>query len=238
MKIALIACRVLENEIDTHAGSAEIAEGRTYHEIGLHDRPDDLRAQLQRDIDALDARDDIAAVVLVYGLCGLGTAGLRAGRHPLVIPRAHDCWTIYMGSKEAYAAHQAACPQCYYYAPGWMREGRTPSIERLEEMRRELSEKFDDPEDVEFLIETERAQLSMRDRATFVDLGTPESSVFAEKARDAAAGLGWGFELIKGDPALLRDLLNGCWDDDRFQIVPPGETLVHAPDEHIFRLAH
>ena len=237
MRIALIACRVLEDEIATHAGAAEIANGRCYHELGLHDRSDELRTQLQRDINALDARDDIDAIVLVYGLCGLGTAGLRAGRHPLVIPRAHDCITLFMGSKEAYTAHQAACPQCYYFSPGWMREERTPGPERLDALRRELSERFDDPEDVEFLVETEQSLWAVRDRVTFLDLGTPEAPVFVEKAREAADRLGWKFEYIVGDPALLRDLLNGPWDDERFQIVPPGETLGHAPDENIFRIA-
>ncbi|HKI69945.1 MAG TPA: DUF1638 domain-containing protein, partial [Verrucomicrobiae bacterium] len=76
-RIALLACSVFDGEIALHACGAEhIAEIR-FFEIGLHDRPGQLRSILQQNLDSLDARTDIEAVVLVYGLCGCGTAGLR-----------------------------------------------------------------------------------------------------------------------------------------------------------------
>jgi hypothetical protein len=85
-RIALLVCSVFEREIAMHArGAGHIAEVR-FFEMGLHDRPDQLRATLQENLDAVEARTDIEAVVLVYGLCGRGTAGLRPLRHKLVIP--------------------------------------------------------------------------------------------------------------------------------------------------------
>ena len=102
----MLACSVFEREIALHARGAEhIAEVR-FFEMGLHDRPDLLRATLQENLDAVDSRTDIEAVVLAYGLCGRGTARLRPLRHKLVIPRAHDCITVFMSSKEAYVEHQ------------------------------------------------------------------------------------------------------------------------------------
>ena len=71
-------------------------------------------------------REDIEAVALAYGLCGCGTAGLQPRRHKFVIPRAHDCIALFMGSKDAYAEQQRLCPTCYYYTPGWNRERRVP----------------------------------------------------------------------------------------------------------------
>jgi Protein of unknown function (DUF1638) len=134
-RIALLACSVFEREIALHAsGAGHIAEVR-FFEMGLHDRPDQLRATLQENLDAVDARTDIEAVVLAYGLCGRGTAGLRPLRHKLVIPRAHDCITVFMGSKEAYAEHQQRCPTCYYYTPGWNRGRRVPGPEKLEALK-------------------------------------------------------------------------------------------------------
>jgi hypothetical protein len=82
-KIALLACSVFEREIALLAGNAAHILETRFYEIALHDRPDTLREKLQGEILALDARDDIDAIVLAYGLCGLGTAGLRAGRHPV-----------------------------------------------------------------------------------------------------------------------------------------------------------
>jgi len=233
-RIALVACRVFEDEIALHGGdSPQILETR-YLEIGLHDHPDNLRKAVQSEIDAFDGRDDIDAVVLAYALCGRGTAGLRAGRHRLVIPRGHDCMTVFMGSKEKFACQQAACPDSYYYTPGWMKANRCPDPKRLESLRAEYSEKFD-PDDVEFLLESTKANWAQHGRAVYLDLGTPNSNEKAAEAEAAAKALGWNYERIPGDPALLKDLLSGRWDPERFQIIEPGEMLDHSPDDMIFR---
>jgi hypothetical protein len=233
-RMALLACRVFEREIALHAaGATHIAETR-FFEVGLHDHPDHLREMLQEQIVQLAARTDIEAVTLAYGLCGRGTAGLRALRHKLVMPRAHDCITVFMGSKEAYAEHQRKCPTCFYYTPGWNREKRVPGPDRLESLKSDLSKKFD-PEDVEYLIQTEREQWAWHDRATFIDLGTEDAQAEAEYARKSAEWLGWKFEHYPGDATLLKDLLWGRWDDGRFQIVEPGMQMGHSPDESILR---
>lgn len=233
-RLALLACKVFEEEIALHAHGADHIVETRFFEIGLHDCPDQLRSTLQENLDAVDARPDIDAVVLAYGLCGRGTAGLRPLRHRLVIPRAHDCITVFMGSKEAYAEHQRRCPTCYYYTPGWNRARRVPGPEKLKFMRADLAARFD-PEDVEFLLESEREQMAVHDTATYLDLGTADAQIEAEYAKKCAKWLGWKFEHPPGDPALLRDLLWGNWDADRYQIIEPGMQLGHAPDESIMR---
>lgn len=233
-RIAVLACSVFEREIALLTRGAEhIAEVRWF-EIGLHDQPDRLRAVLQENLDAVDSRHDIEAVVLAYGLCGRGTAGLCPSRHRLVIARAHDCITMFMGSKEAYAEHQRRCPTCYYYTPGWNRDRRVPGPEKVEALREELAGRFE-ADDVEFLVETEREQWALHDTATYLDLGTEDAAAEANYARKCADWLGWKFEHLRGDSTLLRDLLWGNWDAERFQIVAPGERLGHAPNEAILR---
>lgn len=234
-RIGLIACRVFEDEITLHGGGSPLIVETRYLEVGLHDHPDNLRKAVQAEIDAFDARPDIDAVVLAYALCGRGTAGLRAGRHRLVIPRGHDCMTVFMGSKEKFACQQAAAPDSYYYTPGWMKADRCPGAGRLEALREEFSKKFE-PDDVEFLIESEKANWAQHGRAVYLDLGTQNADEKAAEAEVAAKSLGWKFERIPGDPTLLKDLLSGRWDSERFQIVEPGATLEHSPDENIFRV--
>ena len=233
-RIALLACSVFEREIELLASGAPHIVDSRFYEIALHDRPDELRAKLQAELDSLDARDDIDAVVLAYGLCGLGTAGLRAERHPFVLPRAHDCITVFLGSKERYAEHQRGCPSCIYYTPGWNRARRVPGPDRLAHIREEFSKQFDE-EDVEFLIESENQTWAMHDTATYIDLGTADAEDEASYAERCADSLGWKFERIHGDPSLLRDLLWGNWDDERFLTVTPGSVSAHSPDEHIVR---
>ena len=157
-KIALLACSVFEREIALLAGNAAHILETRFYEIALHDRPDTLREKLQCEILTLDARDDIVAIVLAYGLCGRGTAGLRASRHPFVLPRAHDCITVFLGSKDHYSAHQRGCPTCYYYTPGWNQARRVPGPDKIAAMQEEYSAQFDE-DDVEFL---KRVQKKLR----------------------------------------------------------------------------
>lgn len=232
--IALVICDVFEKELAlVMQGASHIVEQRIF-EIALHDRPEVMRGILQQALTELDQRDDIEAIVLVYGLCGCGTAGLRAVRHQLVIPRAHDCRAVFLGSKEEFARRQEACPGCYYYTPGWNLARRVPGPDRVALLQQSLSEKFD-PEDVEFLIESEREMWKSYDTAAFVDMGADTAGTEAAYTRECAQALGWNYEHIQGDPALLRDLLWGPWDDERYQIILPGQQLGHSPDAAILR---
>jgi len=233
-RLALLACSVFEQEIAHHTPeTARIIETKWF-EMGLHDRPDVLRETLQAAVDEMDQRDDIDAIALAYGLCGLGTAGLRVQRHQLVIPRGHDCITVFLGSKERYAKHQSGCPSCYYYSPGWNRGQRVPGPEKLDALRAELLEKFDE-DDVDFLLETERQAWVLHDTVTYIDLGTSDAETEADYAQRCAEWLGWKFERLKGDASLLVDLLAGRWNNDRFQVIEPGERIAHVADERIMQ---
>jgi hypothetical protein len=232
--IALIACEVFRDEIELVAGTAGHIVERQELEIGLHDRPDEMRSILQRKIDGLGDRCDFEAIVLAYGLCGCGTVGLHSDRHTIVIPRAHDCITVFLGSKELYAERQVTCPGCYHYTPGWNRARRVPGPERMAALREEFAKQFD-PDDVDFLLESEQAMWTSYHTSTFIDLETSKSAAEAAYTKQCADWLGWKFEHLKGDPKLLHDLLWGPWDEDRFQIIRPGFKLAHSPDEAVMR---
>ncbi len=44
-----------------------------------------------------------------------------------------------------------------------------------------------------------------------------------------------GPEKVLADLRLVRGLIDGDWDDDRYQVIPPGETLRMTYDESIMR---
>lgn len=228
-RLALIACSVFESEVALHAQPPPALI--RWLEIALHDRPEVLRARLQEAVDSLNERKEFDAVALLYGLCGRGTAGLRAGRHPIVIPRAHDCITVFLGYRERFNRQNDGTT--YFYTPGWNRARRVPGPDRESWLRKELSGRFD-PEDVEYLIASERETWTHYRRAAFIDLGTDDAESEAAYARRCAEQMSWRYDRLAGDPGLLRDLLAGHWDDARFQIVPPGAELRHATDERIF----
>lgn len=100
----LIACEVLFREICYCAAGCSNIVDITFMEKGLHDvGAKKMSEKLQAEIDRVDA-EKYDAILLCYGLCNNGISGLRSPL-PLVIPRAHDCITLLMGSKEKYRAY-------------------------------------------------------------------------------------------------------------------------------------
>lgn len=230
--IGLIACAVFEPELAAHAAGADHIRKRQVLEIALHDRPTVMRAALQAALDAFDAVEGIEAVVLLYGLCGGGSAGLQAGRHPVVIPSAHDCISVFLGCPREHERQIAG--RCYFYTEGWNRARRVPGPDRVRQIREELSARFD-AEQVEYLLEMERGTWEHYRKATFIDTGTPRADAEADYTAACARDLGWDFERLPGNLSLFRDALWGRWDENRFVVVRPGQMLAQAPDHRILK---
>ncbi|MBK8050203.1 MAG: DUF1638 domain-containing protein [Anaerolineales bacterium] len=60
------------------------------------------------------------AIILAYGLCGASTAQLIARHTPIVMPRAHDCITLYLGSRDRYQAEFEKHPGTYWYSADYL----------------------------------------------------------------------------------------------------------------------
>src|SRR5208282_6040086 len=116
MRLKLIACQVLTREMNAvvarspHVIDAEILP------MGLHDLGASMRPQLQQRIDAAD-EDGHDAILLGYALCGRGTEGLHAGKTQLILPRAHDCIGLLMGSRDRFQTYFGAHPGVYFRSP-------------------------------------------------------------------------------------------------------------------------
>lgn len=232
--LALIACRVLEAEIAELSQGAPHIVRREFFEIGLHDQPTGLRSLLAGAIGRAEDDPAVEQVVLAYGLCGLALVDLAPRRCPLVVARAHDCITLFLGSKERYAAQMRDEPGTYWYSPGWNRAQRVPGPEREAKMRAEYTAKFG-ADEAEALLEMERSAFAQHSTAGYTDLGLPgddENRLYAERC---AKSLGWRFRCHEGDSSLLRDLLHGPWDSKRFLVVRPGERIAHTADDGIVR---
>jgi hypothetical protein len=232
--LALIACRVLEAEIEALCRGAAHIVRREFFEIGLHDQPSVLHSLLAGAIARAEDDPAVQQVVLGYGLCGLALVDLSPRRCPLVVARAHDCITLFLGSKERYAAIMRDEPGTYWYSPGWNRAQRVPGPEREAKLRAEYSARFG-AEEAEALMEMERCAFAQHSVAGYTDLGLPGDGENRRYTERCARSLGWRFQLHAGDSTLLRDLLHGPWDGERFLLVRPGERIAHSVDAAIIK---
>ena len=95
----LIACAVISRECYHCAAVSDNIIDIRILDKDLHDMGErKMSAILQDAIDAVDT-EKYDAILLGYGLCNNGVRGLRSTL-PLVIPRAHDCITLLLGSKD------------------------------------------------------------------------------------------------------------------------------------------
>jgi hypothetical protein len=244
MRIKCIGCDALARLIYLCAAHSPHLVDVTMLRLGLHRQPGDLQARLQQEIDQSSGQG-YDAVVLVYGLCGRATAGITARDIPVVIPRAHDCITLFLGSRARYAEQHEKTPGTYWYSLDYIERGsldgtltalgadgidNTWNIE--EEYERYVAKYGKDNAD--YLMEVMGAWRSHYNRAAFIDLGIGDSANVEGKAREEASRRGWNFERVAGDLVMVRQLLDGIWNED-YLVLQPGQRLGMSYDEQVIK---
>jgi Protein of unknown function (DUF1638) len=210
---------------------------------GLHDFSATLRETLQQRIDVTSARE-YQAIVLVYGLCNRSIDGLQARDVPIVVPRAHDCITLYLGSRARYNQEFMETPGTFYYSDEYLERGGTKgknsdgrivalgSTTPINESYEQLVQKYGE-DNAAYLLEVLGAWQKHYQRAAYIDLKLGKSGDYVGQAQRDAAERGWKFEMLRGDLDLIHRLLAGQWDGEDFLTVQPGQRIVATYDERI-----
>lgn len=235
MRLLLIGCGVLLRELsDAIVHSPHLVDAQ-YLSTGLHDTGTKLMRQAIQDaIDAAEGKK-YDAVVLGYALCGTGLTGVCARSMPVVIPRAHDCIAMLMGSREKYKEHFDANPGTYFRSIGWVE--RNDELEDqvaglgLRGTLDELIEKYGLDEG-KFLYNELMSYKRNYTKLTFIRTGLEVDSSFRDRAIAEATEKGWHFADFEGTTELFRRLLSGDWNDD-FLVVAPGHKIVASNDDNI-----
>lgn len=250
MKLKVVACGVFEPYIEFLRPLCSNQLDTLILDAGLHSRPHDLRLQAQSAIDAAAREGGFDAVVLFYGLCGQGTAGLIARDVPVVIPRAHDCITLFLGSPEAYLREFHRNPGTFYSTLGWVDKKTHPRNREAGDLYRnyfregyerhpafgEMEKQYgaDNAKHVLAFLDRWRQHYT---RAAYIDFGLPGEEEYAELARKMAEVNDWNYEAIRGDLELMRDILEGRWDERRVMALPPGHRSVSTGDDRVLAAA-
>ena len=248
MNLKIIACEIAAREIYHCAAQALNLVTVEFLTQGLHDNSDQMRIELQKVIDAVDP-EKFDAIGLGYGLCNNGIVGLQARRLELVIPRAHDCITFLLGSKERYAQEFGAHPGTYYYSSGWLEHrdrkgarvdmmansGLGDTWRKMQEYEK-LVEKYGE-DNAKYLVEFLGKWEQHYTHGTLIDFDFVKRLDLDRRVTKICLEKGWEFLRLQGSLDLLQDWLDGRWDEERFLRVPPGQRVAAEFSERIIRAA-
>jgi hypothetical protein len=243
MRLQLITCDMLMLPVEHLAAASPHDIVISDLSASLHTDPLPLRDRLQEEIDRIEASDpDADAILLGYGLCGGATAGLTARTRPLVLPRAHDCATIFLGSRERYQHEHATTPGTYWFTEDNVKRGDALKGWQLGDASRsdgvnstyeQYVEKYGQ-ENADYLMEALGEWQSHYERGAFLETGLATDDEAQRRAREESELRGWRFESVLSDLGLIGRLLDGEWDDD-FLVVQPGEQLVMSYDDGVIK---
>jgi hypothetical protein len=233
LRLHVIACPVFQRELEMLAANAKNIVTFRHLEMGLHEgSAENLRAALQTAIDAVPP-GQCDAIAIGYGLCNRGVIGLQARTAPVVIPRAHDCIGMLLGSSQCYLAQLEAQPGTYFQSAGWLENSPANGDIRQQNFtfgpnsnvtREKLVEKYG-AENADFLLEQFSNFTKHYERLAFIATPAPEAKKWEAAARGIAQKRGWKFEKLPGDLGWLKRLLDADWSEREFLKLNPGERV-------------
>ena len=237
-QLALISCSVMFREMATVVAQSPNVIDFQFLPKGLHDLGcEQMSSRLQHCIDAIDS-EKYEAILLGYGLCNNGIAGLTARQLPLVVPRVHDCIALFMGSRHRYAQYFSDNPGTYFRTTGWIeRSGIDDELSQLtvqhqtgmDQTLQEFIDKYGE-DNGRFLFDQLGEHRRNYTKQAFIEMGIEPDGSHEQIARDEAADRDWEFEKIRGDMSIFRRLVDGDWDAADFLVVPPGHRISASYD--------
>ena len=243
MRLKLIACEILYRELCAAVARSTNQVDAEFLPKGLHDIGQaGMNGRLAEVLSEVD-ESQYDAVVLGYALCSNGLVGLSARSIPLVIPRGHDCITLFFGSKERYLAYFLEHPGTYFKTSGWIERGDHLSQLGDESIGHKagMTQTYEDlvdkygQDNAKFLYEQLCDMTRNYGRLTYIEMGVEPDDRFESHTRQLAAERGWQFDHVRGDMRLVEALVDGPWDDERFLVLKPGEQLAASFDRRVVK---
>ncbi len=239
-KFILISCAVLARECYHCASLSKNIIDLRILEQGLHDIGENkMTSALQKEIDSID-NENYDAILLAYGLCNNGICNLHA-EIPLVAPRAHDCITLLMGSKEEYQKYFYEHPGTFFRSSGWIERSKD-NLSNPESTTRKMGmgsyeeyvETFGE-ENAKYLMETLGNHLRNYSKLTYIDTGMANTEQQKEESRAWTKEQNWQYSEYEGTTRLLMMLMNGEWNESEFLVIEPGKTIRPSYDDGIIK---
>lgn len=216
----VLACEGLRIELEAVRQTMPNCPQIMYMPQGLHNEPDKMRTELNAKIAEIETRfPGVGTIILGYGLCGRGMCGVTAKRARLVVPRVHDCVPLYVGVGQKELGMTDGNSGFLWLSAGMLEFSTLPK-HLVGTRHTAYREKYGERR-AEKMIQAENAVFANYNGLRYVRWpGMKEE--YERLARATARELSLNYEEIAGNPAFLRDLLEGRHEEGRFLVLEPG----------------
>jgi hypothetical protein len=211
IRILILACQTLKDELQLTIEQTGVNYPVVYIESGLHNHPDSLRRRIQEELDKVD---NVDAVVMVFGYCGNSLMGIKSSRFKIVIPRVDDCISLLLGSAKR-RKEISEKMGTYFLTKGWL-DGESNLLIEYERCLARYGE-----------IRTLRVMKTMLGhyrRFMVIDTGAYQVESIIPRTEKFAELLDMQHEIAPGSLRLLRKLLLREWDEE-FIVLQPDQEI-------------
>lgn len=211
MKKILIACSMMEDEINKVYEELNCDIPIVWVERGYHNTPEKLKEKLQ---ELINEHQDVDKILLTFGLCGNGTEGIVSENTTLVMPRFDDCINMLLcnGQRKSRGLTETGS---IYLTRGWTLDSEA-ILAQYDKYIEEYGEESADAI-VEMMYEH-------YEKLSVIDTESYDIAPVMEYARKAAELLDLKTQTVAGSTEMLKQLLAGQWGEN-FIVKKPGEAV-------------
>ena len=216
MKIGVVACNVIQRELDKLLTGMAGIERVVYLDGALHVNPLKMKETIREEVNKLKGLVDV--VFLGYGFCQSLKGLDEEFDFQVILPQVDDCIGLLM-TPERYAEEIRKEVGTWFMTPGWAEVGAEMVIK---ELHLDRARKYgQDPMDMA------RRLFTHYRRGLFIDTGVGDEDHFIAKAEEFCKEFNLTLEKIEASPALLAEWLEKCTRAD--------ERPIHGSASHTAR---
>ena len=179
MRLGIVACDILEKEIEFLTKDDPDFTYREYIEFALHENPPELKRVVVEKVNALKGQVD--AVFLGYAICNSLENVTQEFEVPAVMLPGADCIDALLGPEE-YKNEKKKCTGTWFCSPGWAMEGTNGLIKELH-----LDSMIEEGYDPSFFLDI---IFDSYERTLFIDDGIGGADKYEAEARKFSDEIG------------------------------------------------
>ena len=156
---------------------------------------------------------------------------------PLVIPRAHDCCTLFLGSRQRFRELFEDNPSRPFSSAGYVERGEGYLSESTTGAALGLNKSYEDyvelygEENARFIMDSiDSSANDVCRELYYIDIPETSRADIRNKCIKEAGEEGYTVSVHTGSIRLIRDLMDGEWPDEDFIVLQPGQKFVPLYD--------